>query len=202
MYTSNLLPITFFFSGFCALVYQLCWQRYLGSALGVDIDSTTIVVSVFMLGIGIGGGLGGWIGDTLPRYRSLIYSLAEFLIGIYALLSLRIFDWAVSPGNLMGNQNHIQNALGGFIILVIPTIMMGITLPLLTLILNQKISNIGYSVGTLYFINTFGAAFGTLIATFFLFNYFSLSITIKSMAAINIAISAAAVYVFKKESNL
>ncbi|WP_157836624.1 hypothetical protein [Paracidovorax oryzae] len=186
------LPFTFFFSGFAAIVYQVCWQRYLGAALGVDMDSTTTVVSVFMIGIGIGGALGGWVGDLMPRHRALIYAIAEILIGFYALCSLRIFDWAISPRGAMGFSSHWINAIGGFAILLIPTVMMGATLPLLTLIFDEKFSNIGYSVGTLYFINTFGASLGALLTTFYIFDHFNLSQAIWFAASLNFMISAVA----------
>ncbi len=191
-----ILPASFFFSGFCALVYQLCWQRYLGAALGVDIKSTTIVVSVFMTGIGVGGALGGWLGDALPKYRSFFYALAEVAIGAYALLSLSVFDWAVAPGGWMASPEAWRNAVGGFFILLLPTVMMGMTLPLLTLVFNENFSNIGYSVGTLYFINTFGAAFGALAVTFFLFDTLSLSQIVKIMASVNFIIAVVAFGVF------
>lgn len=59
--SSALIALTFFASGCAALVYQIVWQRYLFTGLGVDIDSVTLIVSSFMLGIGIGGALGaGW----------------------------------------------------------------------------------------------------------------------------------------------
>lgn len=198
MNPSNLLAATFFFSGFCALVYQICWQRYLGAALGVDIESTTIVVSVFMIGIGVGGALGGWLGDWFPKRRSLIYAVSEFAIGVYALLSLNIFDWAVSSGGWMGSPVQWHNAVGGFVILLAPTLMMGMTLPILTLILNDNVQNIGHSTGTLYFINTFGAAFGAVVATFLLFDYFTLTFVVRSMAVVNFLIAAAAFFVYKK----
>ena len=56
--SSVLIALTFFASGCAALVYQVVWQRYLFTGLGVDIDSVTLIVSSFMLGIGIGGALG------------------------------------------------------------------------------------------------------------------------------------------------
>ncbi len=56
------LLFSFFISGSSALIYQTCWQRSLYGVIGVDIDSITIIVSIFMLGIGIGGMLGGRLG--------------------------------------------------------------------------------------------------------------------------------------------
>lgn len=50
-----LVLVSFFISGCSALMYQVSWQRALHALIGVDMDSITIIVSVFMLGIGLGG---------------------------------------------------------------------------------------------------------------------------------------------------
>lgn len=57
----NILRIVFFMSGFAALVYQIAWQRMLFTAFGVDLESITIVIAVFMAGLGIGAYFGGKI---------------------------------------------------------------------------------------------------------------------------------------------
>src|SRR5436853_4397413 len=51
----------FFFSGFPALIYQLTWQRALFRIFGVNMESVTIVVTAFMLGLGVGSLAGGWL---------------------------------------------------------------------------------------------------------------------------------------------
>ena len=48
------LLLSFFISGCSALIYQVSWQRALYGLIGVDMDSITIIVSVFMLGTGSG----------------------------------------------------------------------------------------------------------------------------------------------------
>ena len=53
------LYLVFFVSGFAALVYQVVWQRALFAIYGVNIESVTIVVSAFMLGLGLGSFAGG-----------------------------------------------------------------------------------------------------------------------------------------------
>ena len=55
------LCVLFFFSGFPALIYQLTWQRALFRIFGVNIESVTVVVTAFMLGLGIGSLAGGWL---------------------------------------------------------------------------------------------------------------------------------------------
>ena len=76
-----------------------------------------------------------------------------------------------------------------FLLLLLPTFLMGLTLPLLTGYFNQFIDNIGQSIGTLYFYNTLGAAMGALATGFILFNYLTLSQTIQLAAVFNIAIA-------------
>ena len=58
---TRVLCVLFFFSGFPALIYQLTWQRALFRIFGVNIESVTIVVTAFMLGLGLGSLVGGWL---------------------------------------------------------------------------------------------------------------------------------------------
>ena len=78
---------------------------------------------------------------------------------------------------------------GVFLLLLIPTFLMGSTLPLLTAFFNHHISNIGESIGQLYFYNTLGAAMGALSTGFILFNFLTLSQTLMLAASFNILIS-------------
>ena len=61
--THGRLVLLFFVSGIAALIYQVCWQRLLFQAFGVDIESVTIIVSTFMLGLGLGALAGGQLSD-------------------------------------------------------------------------------------------------------------------------------------------
>ena len=83
---ARLAPL-FFVSGVAALVYQVCWQRLLFAAFGVDIDSVTIIVSVFMLGLGLGALVGGDLADRRPGWALRFFALAELGIGVFGLFS-------------------------------------------------------------------------------------------------------------------
>src|ERR1700694_3389482 len=72
------LCLLFFFSGFPALIYQLTWQRELFRIFGVNSESVTIVVSAFMLGLGLGSLAGGWM--SKQRGISLLALLAAIEI--------------------------------------------------------------------------------------------------------------------------
>jgi len=51
--------VLFFFSGFPALLYQIVWQRALFTIYGVNIEWVTVIMTVFMLGLGLGSLAGG-----------------------------------------------------------------------------------------------------------------------------------------------
>jgi predicted membrane-bound spermidine synthase len=184
-----LLLVSFFISGASALAYQVGWQRALHGQIGVDIDSITIIVSVFMLGIGIGGMAGGWIADRLPRRRLQIYAGIEFAIGAFGLVSLALLPWLVDSLGA-GNQGRSASVAASFLFLLLPTVLMGMTLPLLTMEFDQRRCNIGVSVGTLYFTNTLGAALGAALVPLALLPSWTLPQVVTMAACGNFAVIA------------
>src|SRR5262245_2657269 len=89
---TRILCVLFFFSGFPALIYQLTWQRALFRIFGVNIESVTIVVTAFMLGLGIGSLAGGWLSKRRAIPLLPLLALIELLTGVFGLFSLAIFD--------------------------------------------------------------------------------------------------------------
>ncbi len=180
------LAAIFFISGLSALIYQVCWQRLLFTGFGVDLTSITVIVSVFMAGLGIGAFFGGRIADKFSKNIIILFCLIEFGIGCFGLLSHHLI---LNLQDMLIHANLLMTALGSFVLLLFPTFLMGTTLPLLTSFFNQYIQNIGDSIGQLYFYNTLGAAFGALATGFILFNHFTLSHTIYIAAMLNLGIS-------------
>lgn len=181
---AGLLLSTFFASGCAALIYQLVWQRYLFAGLGVDMDSVTIVVATFMLGIGLGGALGGYLADRHPTKRIVIYALAELTLGLIGLAS----PWLLSflpHGQQLGWGYGTVTAFA-MLALLIPTAIMGTTLPLLTVEFDDTYANVGVSVGMLYGANTFGAAFGAWLTSHVLFMSFGLQMSAYTAASMNL----------------
>ena len=183
----------FFVSGVSALVYQVCWQRSLYGVIGVDMDSITIVVSAFMLGIGLGGLLGGWLSDRHPSQRLMIFAASELAIAMYGAATTMLLPWM---GNAMAGAAWASaeaRALMCFAFLVVPTTLMGMTLPVLTMAFNEARTNIGVSVGTLYFVNTMGAALGAISVPTVLLRQFTLSQSILVAVAANVVVATSAV---------
>jgi predicted membrane-bound spermidine synthase len=183
------LLLGFFLSGASALAYQVSWQRSLFATIGVDIDSITIIVSVFMLGIGVGGMAGGWLADRLPRHRLRLYAGIEAAIGGYGLVSLTVLPLlvrALAPD--AGGDAAAATVAACFVFLVTPTVLMGMTLPLLTMAFDEQRANIGVSVGTLYFTNTLGAAAGAALVPFYLLPQWTLPQVVAAAAGGNFAV--------------
>src|SRR5580692_6198504 len=90
---TRVLCVLFFCSGFPALIYQLTWQRALFRIFGVNIESVTIVVTAFMLGLGLGSLAGGWLSKR--RHISLLplLSAIELATAIFGSVSLGAFDY-------------------------------------------------------------------------------------------------------------
>ncbi len=182
---ANLAAI-FFISGFSALIYQVSWQRLLFTGFGVDLTSITLIISVFMMGLGVGAFFGGRIADKFANNIIVIFCMVELLIGVFGLFSYHLI---LGLQSLLVYANLPVLALFTFFLLLLPTFLMGMTLPLLTGFFNQFIDNIGQSIGTLYFYNTLGAAIGALATGFILFNHLTLSQTIQVAAIFNIMIA-------------
>ncbi len=193
----RVLAVPFFASGFAALIYQVAWQRLLFVALGVDIESVTIIVSTFMLGLGIGALAGGRLSDKLPDRTLELFFTAEFLIGIFGLASPHLIGYV---GTLTIDEPRIIIAGANFLLLLLPTTMMGATLPILVAYMVRSNGNVGLSIGGLYFINTLGASLGALSVGFLLFYYFDLYIVIYLAATINLLVSAFILASFKLRS--
>lgn len=192
----TLLLLSFFISGCSALIYQVSWQRALYGLIGVDIDSITIIVSVFMLGIGVGGMLGGWLSDRFPRRRLHGYAGIELSIALYGAASLWLLQGIQTglAGSIFGG-GIVSSAVASFVFLLLPTVWMGMTLPLLTMAFDERTANIGVSVGTLYFTNTLGAATGAALVPFVLLPLWTLPQVVWIAVAGNVAVVGCAVLV-------
>src|SRR5580693_8010767 len=118
---SLLLSALFFASGMPALIYQIVWQRELFSIYGVNAESVAVVVSAFMLGLGLGSLLGGWLSARFSRQGILLFGLAELGIAVFGLFSLRIFRWTAV---YTAGANLPSVLIFSLALLLIPTILM------------------------------------------------------------------------------
>jgi MFS family permease len=191
---TGLIPL-FFASGIAALMYQICWQRLLFVAFGVDIESVTIIVSTFMLGLGVGALIGGELADRFPQHTLTIFSLTELGIGTFGIMSPVLIRMV---GSVAVHGSLPTIAAANFLLLLFPTVMMGATLPILVAYVVRSHRSVGVSMGLLYFVNTLGAALGAATTGFIMFYYLGLSATIYIAAALNMGVSASVWFGLRK----
>jgi spermidine synthase len=151
---TRVLCVLFFFSGFPALIYQLTWQRALFRIFGVNIESVTIVVTAFMLGLGLGSLAGGWLSKRSRMPLLPLLATIELLTGAFGLVSFAVFD---QVGALTAGWPLPAMAAVNLALVIVPTLLMGATLPILVGHLVRRSGNVGSAVGTLYYVNTLGA---------------------------------------------
>jgi spermidine synthase len=163
--TRRVLPWVFLVSGFAALIYQLVWQRTLFALIGINIESVTIVVTAFMLGLGCGGLIGGALSRATPRVVIRRFAMAEIITAVFGAGSLRLFHVV---GDMVLFLSDGATALVTFLLLLVPTVAMGATLPLLVAYAVRSSGNVGWSVGVMYAVNTLGSSIGAFAATLFL----------------------------------
>ncbi len=164
----------FFLSGIAGLIYQVLWLRRLSLIFGVTVYAASTVLAAFMAGLAIGSLLAGRV--LRRRVAPLkAFGVAEILVGITGLASPLLLEAASSiylglhraaPDSL--EMLTSARLLCSFVILVVPTAMMGMTLPLLSAAVAPSTSSIGSSVSLLYSVNTAGAMVGTLVTGFVL----------------------------------
>jgi predicted membrane-bound spermidine synthase len=181
------LVLLFFVSGIAALIYQVCWQRLLFEAFGVDMESVTIIVSTFMLGLGVGALVGGQLSDRFPQHALAMFALFELAIAVFGICSPSLIR---AVGALAVSAPLPVIAAVNFLLLLIPTTLMGATLPILVTHVVRRYRNIGVSIGLLYFANTLGAALGAAATGMLVLFYLGLSATIYLAAALNLCVSA------------
>jgi len=186
----RLLCILFFFSGFPALIYQLTWQRSLFRIFGVNTESVTIVVTAFMLGLGLGSLAGGWISKRQNVKALLLLGIIELLTAAFGLVSLAVFE---QVGYLVADLPLASVAAINLLLVLVPTLLMGATLPILVSYLAKTSDQIGNAVGTLYFVNTLGAGAACLVCATLIFPFFGMHAAVWIAAGINIVVGIGAI---------
>jgi spermidine synthase len=165
----------FFLSGAAALIYQVTWQRLLALHSGVGIYSIAMIVAAFMVGLGLGSHLGGILSVRLtPRAALLAFASLELAIGLFGLASGRLYyDWLyLRAGGLYATP--WRAGILHFLSLALPTVLMGMSLPLLVRAMVRDTPHAARTIGLLYGVNVLGACAGALVTPWVLVRFYGI----------------------------
>jgi spermidine synthase len=188
-----LAAAAFFASGAAALVYQVSWQRILALHSGVGIYSIAMIVGAFMAGLGGGSHLGGMLTTKVGPHRALL-AFVGLELGIagfgvvscflyYDLLYLRA-AWLYAVPWRAGVIH--------FLSLLLPTTLMGMSLPFLVRGMVTDARGAGRTIGLLYGINVLGASVGALVTPWVLVRLLGVRGAVLGAVACNLAAAAIA----------
>lgn len=170
-----LIFLLFFLSGLTSLIYEVIWVRKFGLVFGVTTYAVSTVLAAFFAGLAIGSYCSGRLIDRSRLHPLVVYGVMEGLIGCYAvLLPVLLHLLEASYPNVYARMGEsftlftLFRFIISFVLLVVPTTLMGATLPVLSKLLVDREEVLGLNVGRLYAVNTFGAVMGTFAAGFLL----------------------------------
>ncbi len=184
----SILPRVFFWSGVACLFFQVAWQRLLTVNYGVGSVSITLIVSVYMLGLGLGALVGGYIADFAPR-RLLVYApgVVELSLALFGVCSLPLLQFL---GQHTAGASIGVSLLSMCAFLCLPTVGMGLTLPLMVKIFDRPgEKSFLESISLLYAINTLGATLGCLLASYVVISFLGLDWAVYIASAIDFILS-------------
>ncbi|MCP4913802.1 MAG: hypothetical protein GY909_11880 [Oligoflexia bacterium] len=182
--------LAIFLSGLCSLGYQAIWQRYLGVLVGSESRSITLIISVFLLGLSIGYYYFGKLSTkfTSRNQATKFYGYIELATAMYALLFSKVFTLFLNS-SLSGVNNLFLHFLITCLLILLPTFLMGATIPIMTLALPESEKDVNSTHSRIYGINTIGAFFGVLVTSLLLVPSLGLEISLKLLGSINLLLA-------------
>lgn len=194
-----ILLLLFFSSGICGLIYQVLWLRLLALIFGVTVYAASTVLAAFMTGLALGSVLAGRVLQTFRRPLR-VFGIAEMLIGVSALATPLALAAASSLYRVIYPTTEalgvltVARLVTGFVVLLLPTMLMGMTLPVLSASSLVRGSRFGARVGALYATNTAGAVVGAVVTGYYLIGAIGMQKSFYLGAAINIAVGVASLW--------
>jgi spermidine synthase len=193
----------FFLSGASGLILEMLWTRMLTLVFGSTTLAVSTVLTAFMGGLGLGSYLAGRLADRL-KTPVRAYAAAEASIGVYALLVPVVLSFYPSLNHWLWSTFGDRYALLSVLrfvasagLLLVPTTLMGATLPILARHFVQhpwELRRAGVRLGTLYSVNLFGAVTGSFLAGFVFLPQFGLRWTNVTAATFNLTLAAAVLF--------
>lgn len=193
---SPVIVLFLLFSGLASLTYQITWVRLLGLSMGSTSAAVSTVLAAFFLGLA----LGSYFAERITRNRIndlRVYIALELIIGLSGLLLLPILlnlDSVMAQLPVYGSTLTAKFAIA-LSILLVPTICMGATFPVIASIVIRRSAEVGSGLSALYAINTAGAVLGAGLTGFLFIPTVGLDGAIYIAFALNVTIALSALLI-------
>ena len=165
---------SFGLSGFASLVYENAWTRALSLVIGSSVYSFTTMLVTFLVGLALGGFLYARLFGN-REVRLSAFGLIEIWVGLAALATIPLFERLpllfVRLLHAFGDSFNVFLSLQVFLsglVMLLPTILLGLTFPLVARLFTQSLYRVGSGVGSSYAANTVGAILGSFVGGFIL----------------------------------
>jgi spermidine synthase len=189
----KIIYLLFFLSGGTALIYEIIWIKEFTLIMGNTIYSSSMVLSAFMGGLALGSIVLGRFIDNTKRCPLKIYAVLELGIALFAfifpylLASLNpLYQWIYQTNSEHTVLITFSKFIISFFLLLIPTFLMGGTLPILSKYVISSFQHLGKRTGTLYAVNTLGAVIGSLLTGYLLIGLIGIRATTYTAIIINL----------------
>ncbi len=201
-FLTRLFYVFFFLSGAVSLTLQVAWVKALSLFFGADAYSAAITLTVFMGGLALGSWLASGFADRSPRPLAL-YGLCEIFIALSAYMVPLVLA-AFQEGYRDVYNAPIENSKAfsylfksGIAIaaLLVPTALMGATLPLVVRAFCRDVTEVGRQAGTFYAFNTMGALAGTIVAGFILLPRLGTDTTVTLVVGVGMTVGIGSILV-------
>ena len=182
-----------FVCGFTALAYEVLWTRLLVFSIASTVYSFSMMLGVFLLGICLGSLLVVPVMARVANLRTVLIAL-QVGIGVYVVFSLFAMGSLLSPP---WNSYNLQNPLQVFwhyfkdsaALMGVPTLLMGMNIPILIKLVTDGPEHIGRGTGRVYSANTLGAIAGSLAAGFIFLPQWGTATSLLVVATLNLAMA-------------
>jgi spermidine synthase len=200
-----LIGLCFVLSGATGLIYEVLWARMLGLVFGATTFAISAVLAAFMGGLALGS---AWAGKLAGRIKRplLVYGVIEIGIAVYAICVPLLFRWVDYLYAFIWEQFRpgfyafsVWRFVLSCLVLLVPTTLMGATLPILSAALLRTPNHKPTAVTRLYTCNLVGAIFGTVAAGFYLLPTLGVRLTIFTAAAINFIVGIFAILIDRRD---
>jgi len=183
-------------SGMVAMLYEVSWTRLLGMCMGSSSNAFAIMLMTFILGIAIGA----WLINKLPKGANSLtrFGWLEIGVGVSVMVSMCFYEylphWYLRLSSIVAREEfnysiyRFLQGLFSLMVMIVPTTILGMTLPLVSRISTAEATRTGRSVGMVFSFNTVGAVLGTVLTGLWALPTLGLARTFALGAALNVVI--------------